>query len=113
LKVTAPPALALSKVYHVEVTRSDLHLFCVCVCVCARARACMPASKNKIGGFFWRNTILLHSDLRIKCSSLFHKHNRSLFSKFSNTDLSISGVISSQTLFILFIMSNLVVSAFS
>jgi len=48
-----------------------------------------------------------------KCSPLFRKHNLSLISKFSSTDLGISGFISSQTLFILFIMSNLVVGVFS
>jgi len=32
-KFTAPPALALSKAYHVKIVRSDLHLVCVCVCV--------------------------------------------------------------------------------
>jgi len=41
VKVIVLPALALSKLYHVEVARSDLHLLrararvCVCVCVCA------------------------------------------------------------------------------
>jgi len=113
LKVTAPSALALPKVYHVEVARSDLPLLCARACVraCVRARA-----SGKIGEFFWKNKIELHSGLQIKCSKyppLFRKHNRNLLSKFYNTDLSISRIIPSQILFILFIMSNLVVGAFS
>jgi len=48
LKVTAPLALALPKVYHVEIARSDLYLFCVCMCVCV----CVCA--RQIDGFFWR-----------------------------------------------------------
>jgi len=77
-----------------EVARSDLHLFCVYACV--RACVCVPVNEGKIGGFFWKNTIELHSGLQIKCSKcspLFRKYNRSLFLKFSNTDLSISEII--------------------
>jgi len=93
LKVTVPPALALPKMYRVEVLKPGFRpvgfiplYVCVCLCVClfvrvhARARACMPAS-GKIGGFFWKNKIKLHSGLRIKyskCLPLFRKHNRSL-----------------------------------
>jgi len=81
---------------------------CVRVCVCVRARACQPVARSE---FFWKNKIELHSDLRIKCSKcpLFCKHNRSLFSKFSNTDLWSYPFTNS----ILFIISNLVVSTFS
>jgi len=96
MKVTAPPVLALPKVYHVEVARSNLRLFCVCVRVHVYA-----------SGFLWKNKIELHSSPQSKCSKcppLFRKHNQSLLSKFSNTDFIIFGVIPSQTFFILFII---------
>jgi len=78
---------------------------CVCVrvrvCARARVRARVPAN-GKIGGFFGKNKIERHLGLGIKCSKcppLFHKHNRSLLSKFSNTDFRISGVIPSNSLY--------------
>jgi len=106
LKVTASPALAIQK------ASTRTRFFPVCVIPFTRCgevprpETCsfVPAN-GKIGGFFWKNKIELHSSLRIKCSKcspLFRKHNRSLLSKFSNTDFSISGVIPSQILFILF-----------
>jgi len=58
----------------------------------ARARAMKAKLMDSSG------RIELHSDLLIKCSKYppsFCKHNRNLLSKFSNTDLSISGVIPS------------------
>jgi len=75
---------------------------CVCVCVCVRAHVC---ASQWISGFFWKNKIELHLGLWIKCSKcppLFRKPNRSLLSKFFNTYLSISGVITNSILFIMF-----------
>jgi len=50
LQVTKPPTLP--KVYHAEITRSNLPLFFVRACVhaCVRACVCVPASEDKIGG---------------------------------------------------------------
>jgi len=48
LKVIAPLGLALPKVYHAKVARSNLHLFCVY----ARARAHMCVSQ-------WQNRWIL------------------------------------------------------
>jgi len=45
LQVTAPPALALPKMYHEE-ARSDLHLFCACVRACMRACMCQLVTRS-------------------------------------------------------------------
>ena len=44
-------ALALFKMYRVEVTRSDLHCVCVCVCVCV--------ATHERGDFVSRSQLIL------------------------------------------------------
>jgi len=85
------------------------------LCVCARARACVcvcvcVSASGKIDGFFWKNTI----ELQIFESNVQNVHHYSVniieiyFQSFLILNISI---ILLQTL--LFIMSNLMVSAFS